>query len=724
MPSFAPTQASAETPLQARAPEKSLQRLRWLVARLSRIELPEVPWRAASLARLLLLRYGLLRSPSVPSPQAEPASVTPWINQTPPCSAHDSILDLAERLHAGRLKILGREFCVALDRIDWNQDPVTGSEFGLDFGPLIDFRHLGEDIDVKYVWELNRHQDLVTLAQAWRLTGDTRHADLLLHALERWLNQCPNLRGVNWSSPMENGLRLVSWSLIWQCLGGFDSPAFRGVAGHRLRQQWLSSIWQHLHFVTSQYSLHSSANNHLVGEAVGVLVGTITWPWWPQIHPWRTQALAHLERQSRRQFRADGTHFEQAMGYHLFTLELLIVTGLCTRAAQFELSPAFWLSINRAARCFEALRDCTGRLPTFGDTDEARVLSLVPGATRDDYLAFLSGTVAILTQDPQLARCAKADSAAVEWVIDGAHARLAQLRGAPDNLPNRQNSRSSAKESESQSGDAMPTTAPWPYEFPDGGLILLGENLKESAELRLLVDVGPLGANRIAGHGHADALSFTLSMAGVELLIDPGTGSYNTDHAARRYFRSTSGHNTATIDDQDQAVWGGSFLWLSDVPTRLLQLTRSREREMLMAEHLGYERLNDPVRHQRCIEVDRTQQRITVLDRFFCRASHDVALHWHFHPECAVSLAPDLPFDCKIERLGQCLQIKLDPGSAKSCAGVAKLFRGAIDPMLGWYSQAYGQRIPSPTLVHRFTLTGAGECHTTLEWKTPAQRFH
>src|SRR5207247_613670 len=49
--------------------------------------------------------------------------------------------------------------------------------------------------------------------------------------------------------------------------------------------------------------------------------------------------------------------------------------------------------------------------------------------------------------------------------------------------------------------------------FPDGGYYLLGSDLDEPAEVRILVDCGPLGYLSIAAHGHADALSFSLSIA-------------------------------------------------------------------------------------------------------------------------------------------------------------------------------------------------------------------
>ena len=54
-------------------------------------------------------------------------------------------------------------------------------------------------------------------------------------------------------------------------------------------------------------------------------------------------------------------------------------------------------------------------------------------------------------------------------------------------------------------------------------------------------------------HGHADALSVTLSLGETPFLIDPGTYRYNGVPDWRRYFKGTRAHNTICIDEQDQA---------------------------------------------------------------------------------------------------------------------------------------------------------------------------
>ena len=58
--------------------------------------------------------------------------------------------------------------------------------------------------------------------------------------------------------------------------------------------------------------------------------------------------------------------------------------------------------------------------------------------------------------------------------------------------------------------------------FPEGGYFVLGCDFDTPGEIRVVADAGPLGYRSIAAHGHADALSFSLSAGGLEFLIDPG----------------------------------------------------------------------------------------------------------------------------------------------------------------------------------------------------------
>lgn len=117
---------------------------------------------------------------------------------------------------------------------------------------------------------------------------------------------------------------------------------------------------------------------------------------------------------------------------------------------------------------------------------------------------------------------------------------------------------------------------------------------------QLVIDAGPQGTHS-AGHGHADALSLHLSANRREILSDPGTFEYGGDGAGRRWFRSTPAHNTMQVDGLDQAEQKAPFAWSSLPQARVERWITGRQFDVFQGSHNGYERLANPVTHERWI---------------------------------------------------------------------------------------------------------------------------
>src|SRR5437867_3291523 len=82
----------------------------------------------------------------------------------------------AEQICQGRFNLLGYRGLEFGDPVDWHLDPTSGRRTPLLHWSWIDPLDSAVVGDCKVVWELNRHQWLVTLGQAYRLTGDERYA--------------------------------------------------------------------------------------------------------------------------------------------------------------------------------------------------------------------------------------------------------------------------------------------------------------------------------------------------------------------------------------------------------------------------------------------------------------------------------------------------------------------------------------------------------------------
>ncbi|HSN19649.1 MAG TPA: heparinase II/III family protein, partial [Usitatibacter sp.] len=298
----------------------------------------EVGHRVVKAAAMRIERWGLA-AVDVPAPDLSRRAV-PWIGAGAGFDA-SAYAAAADRIAAGRLDVFALEDADLGTPPRWNRDPKTGIEAPLAFGKQLDYRDPRIVGDIKYLWEPNRHLQLVTLAQAWALTRDERYARAFREQLESWFEQCPFRMGANWSSSLEAGLRLVNWALAWQLLGGVDAPIFAGAGGEAFRARWLDSVYRHAEFICGHLSLHSSANNHLVGELAGVFTAAIAWPHWERSRRWLGRARALLEREALRQNAPDGVNREQAVSYQQFGLDLLLLAYLAARANGIVLSKEY-----------------------------------------------------------------------------------------------------------------------------------------------------------------------------------------------------------------------------------------------------------------------------------------------------------------------------------------------------------------------------------------------
>src|SRR3989449_4596897 len=179
-------------------------------------------------------RWGLLGSATVPPPDLTQESRR-WILATAMVDPAP-YLAAAERIAAGRFDVFALQDAALGSPPRWNRDPKTGVEAPLSFGQLLDYRDPRRVGDIKYLWELNRHLHIVTLAQAYALSGDARYFRVIRRHLESWFDDCPYGMGPNWSSALELGIRLINWSVAWQLLGGASSPLFQDDEGARFRR--------------------------------------------------------------------------------------------------------------------------------------------------------------------------------------------------------------------------------------------------------------------------------------------------------------------------------------------------------------------------------------------------------------------------------------------------------------------------------------------------------
>ena len=670
--------------------------LRWTLNRLRAMSPAELGFRVGRKVQGTVERAGIGLARAVPAPAGTCGK--PWVTLIPRDFDPEPYMQAADRILAGHFDVFALRGAQLGFPPRWNVDPKTKTEAPLTFGKDLDYRDAAVAGDVKYLWEFNRHLELVTLAQAWHLTGIQRYAHGCRILLDSWFQQCPYPLGVNWCVSLEPAVRLVNWSITWQLLGGGQSIVFAGNAGREFQRRWLDCIYRHCHFVSRHWSRHSSANNHLLGEAAGLFVGATTWPLWRESGRWSARARWELTRAALEQTCSDGVNREQALWYHHAVADMMLFAGLVGRANQCDLGGDYWRRLQAMLEFIASLADVSGHVPAIGDADEGVLVRWVPETNANgtnpadtdaggvEVFRSLMATGTVLFASRALRHKARVFDPKSRWLLgDGAAGLFDSIQPSAGQLPPRR-------------------------EFRAGGYFILGEEFETDREVRVVADIGPLGYLSIAAHGHADALSFTLSAAGKPILVDAGTFTYQSPGSWRRYFKSTRAHNTVVVDGQDQSVYGGSFLWLEHAAAKVEKADLTGEVQELVGSHNGYERLPDPVRHRRNWVYG--NHRLIVADELTCAAQHSVEICWHFAPECLVSQHDNVIVAerdaVRVELVcPEGLAARLVSGRDGSIGSGVGAAPGVIaSGPLGWFSPRFDVKVPTTTAVFAGAIHG------------------
>lgn len=653
-------------------------RLNWYWNRFRCMSVAEIAHRSQKTIDNSAQRLGFGTAQVTPEPVF--VDVPCFFGEVPQGIDRESYVRDAEQILEGKIDILSRRQVDVGAVPRWNRNAITGENAPMSFGKSLNYRDSGLVGDIKYIWVPNRHLQWVTLAQAYHLTHDSRFLEGLEVQLRSWLEQVPYLRGPNWTSSLELAIRLINWAFVWHLTGGNASPLFDGERGTALKSRWMQSVFQQVHFIKGHLSRHSSANNHLIGELAGVFIATSVWPFWKEFESWRGKAREELIEETLKQNTEDGVNREQAIFYQQFVLDFLLIAGLAGKAGGDDMPGQYWSRIESMLGFLAAVMDCAGNVPMIGDADDGYVTRLARDEQFDGYRSLLA-TGAILFGHSGFKEKAKSLDDKTLWLLGPDSPKIWE-----DIQPSDSGSRS-------------------PGSFKDGGYYLLGKGFGGDEEILAIFDAAPLGYLSICAHGHADALSFTLSVAGKEILVDPGTYAYQTKPEWRNYFRSTAAHNTVTVDGHSQSVPGGNFMWLTKASTTLDSWESTVQYDRVVASHNGYLRLPDPVAHKRSLHFDKSEDKITVADDFQCDKSHTIRRYWHFSEECKVEQSQS---EVRVTNEDVVVLLRIDDPDT-----TIEILEGCTAPIAGWISRNFDVKVPTVTVV--CTNSIAGTCSLQSE---------
>ncbi|MBI3793082.1 MAG: alginate lyase family protein, partial [Gemmatimonadetes bacterium] len=514
--------------------------------------------------------------------------------------ARARILRAAERFASGRFDLLGYEALSWGTPIDWHLDPVAGRRAPDGHWSQVPFLDAAVSGDHKVTWEVNRHQWLVTLAQAYWLSGDEHWAERALAEVDAWIVANPAKRGINWASMLEVAFRSIAWLWVLQLVRGS-----RALTAER-HVRMLGVLARAGRHVADNLSTWFSPNTHLTGEALALhAIGTAL-PALRDADRFRATGEAVLAEWLPRHVRPDGTYVEQSTWYARYTADFLVHAIVMGEHAGRPI-PGLRAALDRIATMLLHVRRADGTFPLIGDDDGGRYLFL-DARPAGDVRPTLAAAAALLGRSD------------LTWGAGPCRAEAAWLLGA-------------------RAGDALASAPPHPPEggsraFADGGLFVMRDGWGEEASMAV-IDCGPHGFQN-SGHAHADLLGFDLTLRGRPVVRDPGTYTYTSSLAERVDWRSAARHAAATVDGTGSATPSGPFTWAARPATQHACWTATPAADLLVGTHDGFAALG--IRHRRVI-VRAGSAYWLVLDTIEGAGEHELMTHLPLAPGLAVDLA-------------------------------------------------------------------------------------
>jgi hypothetical protein len=516
------------------------------------------------------------------------------------------------------------------DPINWHRDPLSGRTWPLDYHADIPLWH-NDGSDIRVLWELNRLGHLITLGRAYAVTKDEEFAGEFFSQVESWQQQNPVGRGANWSCAMEVALRAMN------LLAAF--ALFRG-SPHLTEERLptlLTMFDQHgAHIRRNLEFSHLATSNHYLSDVAGLLWLGIMLPELGAASEWREWALPELLSEMDKQILPDGADYEGSTGYHCFTLELFLYSFLLCDLNEVPIAPGYRRKLYAMLLYLRGILRPGGLAPLIGDTDSGRVLPIVARAANDRAYLLGVGTV-------------------VGAVVEAVEFRDSRLK-----LPHFELSQEVlwlTGESGLQVQNQLPssTEAASSQAFPDAGAYVLRHD-----DLFLLFNANGAHKRRPASHQHNDVLSIEISACGRAFIVDPGTYLYSADLHERQLFRSTAYHSTVQIDDVEQQTIreDSPFANGGEAAARVLVWETTTERDRVVAEHYGYQRLAEPVTHRRAITFDKSNRWWLIEDEFIGTGEHKIATRFHFDAGLEVTVADQNSVIAREQTSGACLFIR------------------------------------------------------------------
>lgn len=482
--------------------------------------------------------------------------------------------------------------------IDWPLDFKSGTRWAMRASHRLQINDLGNPSDIKVIWELSRLQWLLPVGQAYLLDRDEARAEFARVIIEEWLVANPVCAGPNWICAMDVALRAVS--MIWLAQAFRESETWRDPV---FQQRLIKTLILHGRFIDGNLEFADVNGNHLTADLAGLVIIGIALGGRGLAGKWADKGWRILCEEFPSQVPEDGVCREGSLPYHRLVAELFLLPALARRNVGLNVDNEYVTRLRKMGVFSATATAPDGDVPVWGDADDGRALPL--GSQRMNDHRYLFEMMDALSHVPEKPK----------------HDETAWWFGAGNAVGS------------TRRQEALSTHA-----FTDSGVFIL-----RGPDEHVFVDAGPVGMNGRGGHGHNDCLSFTASLDGTPLVVDPGSYVYTSDFQARNRFRSTFAHNTPGIDGEEINRFNPRQLWRlsNDAVPEVRHWSTSSDVDLLVAAHTGYQHLSSPVTPVRGFMLERSTHRLFVADGFEGTGTHEIRIPYTFAPGALIEFVAD-----------------------------------------------------------------------------------
>ena len=349
--------------------------------------------------------------------------------------------------------------------------------------------------------QLQRHAELITLARAYRASGDERYAEELVKLMLHWVKHVPRCEYTSGSygptqtwRTLECGGRCNSWTEMVHSVK--DSPYFTDEACVTIYK----SLYEHQMRLAAGYT----HGNWLFIELNGMAMMTAVTPIFKKSKEWREDVERRLMEALETMVYPDGLQYELAPGYMAGCLGDSRAVETTFRAYGYRLPDKFYEIINSMVGSFVKMLMANGKIPPINDSSSWPCKSYIGGAVRtyggDD---------------------------AAKWAVSGG-----------------------------EDGKEPPFKS---VILPYGGFVALRTGWGKE-DISAFFDAGKYGRD----HFHDDKLNLLIYNSEKPVITECGNYAYDVSKM-RNYCVNTEGHNTVMVDGYGQCRfeghWGNPENW-------------------------------------------------------------------------------------------------------------------------------------------------------------------